>query len=166
MALFRTPEEGMVFPATRTDIKDFRQLFSGFQRHHFEEKSDFFINPKLINFDSESYFQLITDPRRKLFILRKRSVCIGMLLISIDSVPVGELQYSRTRPTIEMLYMHEKYRSQGGATKLVGAACIWAKEQGYSEIVTDVWEFSDTALKFFAEKEGFSTRSRRMYKAI
>lgn len=151
--------------ATKHDLKNFHQLFRDFQLHHYKGKSDFFVNPNVINIDLNSYLHTIDEPNRQVFFAKKNDVAVGMVMVSIIQIDIGDLQYPRSRPTIEMLVVKEKHRREGIANKLLEVACSWAKEKGYNVIVTDVWSFSDEALQFFNKNE-FNVRTRRLYKEL
>lgn len=155
----------IIRPAKLKDQRPFHEMFRLFQHHHFSARSNFFIDPKRISFSTEVYKQLIEDPQRGAFLAFEDKTVVGMLLVTICPVPVGELQYPRTRPTIEMLVVHENYRKHGVGKALVEQAYQWSRDHGYNEIVTDVWEFSDKAKSLFL-KEGFAVRTSRLFKQI
>lgn len=155
----------LIQTAKLSDLKQFHEMFHRFQLHHFKAKSDFFIDPSRITFDTNTYKQLIEDPRRRVLLAKEGKKAVGMLLISIMPIGVGELQYPRTRPTIEMVVVHENYRRHGIAKALIQEAYAWARQQGYSEVVTDVWGFSKKAVELFTA-EGFAIRSVRMFKDL
>ncbi len=154
-----------IIEAEKGDLKSFRDMFFEYQQHHFKAKSDFFINPKRIDIDLNSYLETISEPNRKVFFAKIGNLAVGMLMITILEVPVGDLQYPRSRPTIEMVVTKPKYRKKGIAQKLLDAAYNWAKQKGYHEVVCDIWSFSTDALAFF-EKQGFTVRTSRYYKSI
>ncbi len=148
-----------------SDLKDFHTMVHLFQEHHYNAKSDYFINPKHIIFDRLSYKQLIEDQNRCILFAREDNRLAGMLMITIIKVSVGDLQYPRTHPTIEMVVVQEKFRRKGVAKMLIEAAYQWSRLKGFDEVVTDVWAFSDSAMKLFAD-EGFGVRSTRLFKKI
>lgn len=66
---------------------------------------------------------------------------------------------------IESIGVKKEYRNQRIATKLIEKSIKWFKDQGYTEVDLNVFDFNQEAFKLY-EKQGFSTLRKIMTKKI
>lgn len=92
--------------------------------------------------------------------LRNDVIC-GFACVEYITQPLSAFKCERSFYHISEFGVDEKYRRQGVATELFEFMKEHAKSKRLDKIELDVWEFNDTAIKFY-ESLGFRTSWRYM----
>jgi len=93
-------------------------------------------------------------------VVRDDVIC-GFACVEYITLPLSAVTRKRSFYHISEFGVDEEYRRQGVATELFEFIKKHAKSKGLDRIELDVWEFNDTALRFY-ESLGFCTYRRYM----
>ncbi len=88
------------------------------------------------------------------------SVC-GFAVLHHIVKPENPFMYARDFLDIDEFCVDEGHRRQGIASAMIGFIRDWAKENGFTRIELNMWEFNRDALAFY-EAAGFTTYRRYM----
>ncbi len=95
----------------------------------------------------------------------------GIFIGMLDGVPVGYVfcdiikEGNGLTLYVDDLCVDESARGNGVATALMDFASAYGKEKDCRFLMLNVWEFNETAVKFY-EKYGLTTRSRHLEKTL
>ena len=103
------------------------------------------------------------DPDAAVFVAEYRGALAGIAVTVIREAPPF-LNPSRF-VLLENLAVATKCRRTGVGRKLVDAAVLWARARDMQELDLNVYEFNDSAIRFY-EAIGFRTVSRRMKRTL
>lgn len=95
-----------------------------------------------------------------LIAVRDNQIC-GFASVEYIEKPLSSYTFARKYYLIKEFGVDEKYRRQKIATELFDFIKADAKRKGYDRIELDVWQFNESAIKFY-EKVGFLTYRQYM----
>lgn len=86
---------------------------------------------------------------------------VGAAVVQFVHKPESAFQQARDFYHVEEFGVDEEYRRRGIATLLIDFMKKDAMERGFKKIELDMWEFNETALRFY-ESVGFMTYRRAL----
>nr|WP_319516141.1 N-acetyltransferase [uncultured Cohaesibacter sp.] len=95
----------------------------------------------------------------------ERGSLIGLSLVTLKTCPPGPVFPVRVMFEIDNLVVDETCRRQGIARALLAASEEWAKENGASEMLLNVYAFNEGAKRFY-ESLGFQPLRIQMVHAL
>jgi ribosomal protein S18 acetylase RimI-like enzyme len=125
---------------------------------HFKARPDLI---KKFPMNYEFVKNLIEGNTGKIFIAEENEQIIGHCIINIRVIKDHHLFHDMKNIEIDDMCIDENYRRKGVGKKLFEEVEKYAKEIGVNNIELMVWEFNQSARKFY-EYIGFKTRISRM----
>ena len=113
----------------------------------------------------EFYAQAFASPRERIFVAERAGMVVGLLHIALRDMPRQAPFIPRPYAMVEATVVAESARDMGIGRALLHHAEGWAREQGVPTLELTVWDFPGSAIPFY-EKQGYTTRLRRMRKAL
>ena len=115
------------------------------------------------NFDElKDYIHTIfNDPLKKIVVYEKNGTICAFATLSHITKPETPYSYERDFLDIDEFGVDEKFRRQGIASEMIAFIRSYAKEEGFSRLELNMWEFNSGALEFY-EAVGFKTYRRYM----
>lgn len=101
------------------------------------------------------------DPNQRIVVAERDGELCGFAVLNHIVRPENPFMLERDFLDIDEFGVDEAYRRQGVATALIAFVRAYAKEQGFSRIELNMWEFNHGALAFY-EAVGFKTYRRYM----
>lgn len=150
----------MVRFAVREDLGRVNELREQVNRVHVEGKPEFFRDNFGEPLNKHIYEMWQQDNRDILVVERNHRIC-GFACVEYVYKPENLYQKARKYYHIDEFGVDEKMRRQGVGTELFHRIRLEAEKRGFTRIELDMWEFNETALKFY-ESIGFHTYRRYM----
>lgn len=107
----------------------------------------------------------MADAASDIIIAESDGTLIGLAALFEKRVPATSGRKRQSFVEIAILVVSSRHRGRGIGRSLVDRAERWTRERGLSECELGVWEFNETALRFY-ESVGFVTARRRMSKSL
>ncbi|MBR2645800.1 MAG: GNAT family N-acetyltransferase [Clostridia bacterium] len=101
------------------------------------------------------------DPRQRIVIDECDGVLCGFAVLNHITRPENPFMRVRDYLDIDEFCVDKAYRRTGVGTELMTFIRDYAREQGFSKVELNMWEFNRDALQFY-EAIGFSTYRRYM----
>lgn len=108
---------------------------------------------------------MIADAASDIIVAESDGTLIGLAALIEKSLPAASGRKQQRFVEIAILIVSTRCRGRGIGQSLVDRAERWTSERGLSECELGVWEFNETALRFY-ERVGFVTTRRRMSKSL
>ena len=145
-------------------IEDYVRINELFwQSDYFHYENEPYIYKKTTEgYRSKEYIEeLINDKNNNLIILEKENKVIGFLYAYEEAK--GHLPFHQKRKYIVLdnIVIDEKYRNKGYGKILLDYIIEYAKKEKYNDIILNVYNFNENAIKFY-EKNGFKTITQDM----
>lgn len=138
--------------AVADDIKEINNLIKDLDEIHFLNMPNIF--EKIDNCYMESTIN-------NKFVAKYNDKVVGFLEIEVKETPQNIHLKKRKYLWIENIIVKKDYRKKGIGRLLVKKAIEFANNNNINEVELNVWEFKDSAIKFY-EMFGFDTMLRRM----
>ena len=146
--------------AVSTDIPNIIRLLEYTCNFHAKGRPDIF-KAGGKKYDSKALLAILNDKLRVIFAaITEDSYLAGFCLCEWQAFSMPFIN-EHTSLYIDDICVDETYRRQGIGKKLFAAAVEFAKESEVYAIDLNVWEFNESAIKFY-ESLGFTTRFRKM----
>ena len=110
---------------------------------------------------ADHIYTIWNDPEQKIVVSERNGVVCGFAVLHHVVKPDNPFMWERDFLDVDEFCVDEAYRRTGVATEMIDFIRSYAKEQGFSRIELNMWEFNKDALAFY-EKAGFSTYRRYM----
>ncbi len=101
------------------------------------------------------------DPEQEIVVAEREGFLCGFAVLHHVDKPENPFMYERDFLDIDEFCVDEAYRRTGVGTELMAFVSTWARENGFSKIELNMWEFNRDALQFY-EAVGFTTYRRYM----
>ena len=104
---------------------------------------------------------IFVDPEQRIVVAEENGAICGFAVLHHIVRPENPFMYVRDFLDIDEFAVDESHRRQGIASAMIAFIRDYAKEQGYSRLELNMWEFNQSALTFY-EAAGFTTFRRYM----
>ena len=101
------------------------------------------------------------NPLQKIVVAETDGIISGFAVLNHITRPENPFMYVRDYLDIDEFGVDEAFRRRGIASEIIRFVRDYAKEQGFSRIELNMWEFNSGALAFY-EAAGFKTYRRYM----
>ena len=101
------------------------------------------------------------DPGQEIVVNERDGVLCGYAVLHRINKPENPFMHKRDYLDIDEFGVDEAYRRTKVATEMMSFIREYAKEQGFTRIELNMWEFNEEALAFY-EATGFSTYRRNL----
>ena len=150
--------------AAAGDFDRIIELLRQIRKHHVRGRPDMF-RPDLIKYDPDYIKSVFEIPEKPVFIAADitggNDTAVGYAICEIINYENHKLYNDFKSFYIDDICVDEEYRHCGIGTMLFEKCRETAIEQGCYCIDLNVWEFNESAVKFYG-KCGMVTRSRKM----
>lgn len=146
--------------AVQSDIPAIQSLLLQVEKIHCDGRPDIFKDGG-VKFTNEQLAQLLCDPTRPIFCAVNDGQVVGYVFCIIAEIKNDPMLRDAKTLHIEDVCVDESCRGGGVGSLLVEYVKTYARENDFTRIDLDVWEFNDRAREFY-EKHGFSVQKRRM----
>ena len=106
-------------------------------------------------------FTIWKDPNQRIVVAEQEGKVCGFAVLNHIVRPENPFMYVRDYLDIDEFCVDENSRRQGAASAMIAFIRDWAKEQGFSRLELNMWEFNRGALAFY-EVADFKTYRRYM----
>ena len=106
-------------------------------------------------------FTIWKDPNQRIVVAEQEGKVCGFAVLNHIVRPENPFMYVRDYLDIDEFGVDENSRRQGAASAMIAFIRDWAKEQGFSRLELNMWEFNRGALAFY-EVADFKTYRRYM----
>jgi len=144
--------------ATLSDYRSFKKLQRQIHQLHVQERPDIYLNHRL---DHEQFSLILNE--KTIYLLEEDADILAYAIIQMVDEPedIRKNKQKRKIVVIDEICVEESYRSQGIGQFLFGKIILLAREVKAQAIELGVWEFNQSAIKFY-ELLGMRTKTRRM----
>lgn len=146
--------------AVQSDIPALQSLLLQVEKIHCDGRPDIFKDGG-VKFTNEQLAQLLCDPTRPIFCAVNDGQVVGYVFCIITEIKGDPMLRDAKTLHLEDVCVDESCRDGGVGSLLVEYVKTYAREHNITRIDLDVWEFNDSARKFY-EKQGFGVQKRRM----
>ena len=101
------------------------------------------------------------NPLQEIVVAETEGTVCGFAILNHITRPENPFMYVRDYLDIDEFGVDKAFRRRGIASKMISFIRDYAKEQGFSRIELNMWEFNSGALAFY-EAAGFKTYRRYM----
>ncbi len=146
--------------ATESDLPRVNALRKQVNDLHVKGKPDVFKS----GFSQELQDHIHTvfrDPQQWIAVCERDGSICGFAVLHRINKPENPFMKERDYLDIDEFCVDEAYRRTGVGTELMAFVSTWARENGFSKIELNMWEFNRDALQFY-EAVGFTTYRRYM----
>lgn len=150
----------MVRYATREELKRVNELRKIVNEVHCNGRPDIFKGGFCKELEEFIYTLWEADNSDVIVVIRDEKIC-GYACVDYVDKPESPYNLARRFYHINEFGVDEKYRRQGVATELFDFIKQEASSRDFDKIELDMWEFNESALKFY-ESVGFVTYRRFM----
>lgn len=152
--------DNMVRLAEEKDLACVNEIREQVNDIHVNGRPDIF-RPGFCKEMQELVYQMWKSENSDILVVERNGEICGMSCVEYVLKPESPYNLERKYYHIIEFAVHEKFRRQGVATELFNYIKKDAMERGYDRIELDMWEFNESARKFY-ESVGFYTYRRYM----
>lgn len=105
--------------------------------------------------------EIFADPMKKIVIYDSGGAICAFAVLNHITKPENPFMFERDYLDIDEFGVDEAIRRKGIATEMIAFIREYAKDQGFSRLELNMWEFNQDALAFY-EAIGFTTYRRYM----
>lgn len=146
--------------AVQSDIPALQSLLLQVEKIHCDGRPDIFKDGG-VKFTNEQLAQLLCDPTRPIFCAVNDGQVVGYVFCIITEIKGDPMLRDAKTLHLEDVCVDESCRGGGVGSLLVEYVKTYARENDFTRIDLDVWEFNDSAREFYI-KHGFGVQKRRM----
>ena len=146
--------------AVQSDIPAIQSLLLQVEKIHCDARPDIFKDGG-VKFTNEQLAQLLCDPTRPIFCAVNDGQVVGYVFCIITEIKGDPMLRDAKTLHLEDVCVDESCRGGGVGSLLVDYVKTYPRENDFTRIDLDVWEFNDRAREFY-EKHGFGVQKRRM----
>lgn len=109
---------------------------------------------------------LLDDPHCAIFVAcEDNGTLVGFAEVHLKEIPTSPAVVQQRSALLQTLAVTESHRHHGLGRQFMGIIEDWAREQGATRMVIEVWEFAEGPLTFY-EKLGYTTRKRTLVRPL
>lgn len=146
--------------AVQTDIPALQSLLLQVERIHCDGRPDIFRDGG-VKFTNEQLKELLSDESRPVFCAVADGRVVGYVFCIIGEISGDPMLRDAKTLHLEDVCVDESCRGSGVGGELMEFVKSYARDNGFTRIDLDVWEFNDRAREFYI-KHGFGVQKRRM----
>ena len=146
--------------AVQSDIPAIQSLLLQVEKIHCDARPDIFKDGG-VKFTNEQLAQLLCDPTRPIFCAVNYGQVVGYVFCIITEIKGDPMLRDAKTLHLEDVCVDESCRGGGVGSCLMEYVKTYARENDFTRIDLDVWEFNDSAREFY-EKHGVGVQKRRM----
>lgn len=154
-----------VRPATAQDLDAMAPLFAEVDQLHIEHHPERFRSPGFPPRTSDYLEQVLASPHQVFLVAELERRLCGLVHVAVYEAPAIPLFVPRLNGVVSDLVVAREFRGRGIGKRLLGEAEVWARNHGATSIELWVYEFNQSARRFY-EALGYGTLSRTMSKPI
>lgn len=143
----------MVRFAEEKDLERINELRKQVNDVHVHGRPDLF-KPGFCKEMRDLVYDMWGDENKNIIVSERDGVICGMVCVEYAVKPESPYNLERKIYHIQEVAVDEKFRRQGVGTELFEFIKRDAEERGFPKIEVDVWEFNESAAKFY-EAVGF-----------
>lgn len=148
------------------NMQDYQALCSIFEEgdeYHRQALPHIFMKPDGSVRTKEFISSIITNENEVLFVAESNQTIIGVVHIGIRKAPYIDIMVPRSYAVIDNIVVLDVHRGKGVGKMLMKKVHEWISSKEIKHIELHVWEFNQSAIKFY-EKLGYTTASRKMWR--
>ncbi|MCL2517772.1 MAG: GNAT family N-acetyltransferase [Oscillospiraceae bacterium] len=143
------------------DIFEITKILSQIAELHHQGRPDIFKSGTQ-KYNKEEFENILNDPNRPVFVaVDENDTVLGYCFCMVVQYAKHAVFNDYSSLYIDDFCVYESYRGQGIGKKIFMEVKEYAKQIGVYNIDLNVWEFNESARKFY-ENCGFVTQRRRM----
>ena len=146
--------------AREEDLKRVNELRRQVNDLHVAGRPDTF-KPGFCDELRDHLFTIWKDPNQRIVVAEQNGKVCGFAVLNHITRPENPFMFERDYLDIDEFAVDENSRRQGAASAMVAFIREWAKEQGFTRLELNMWEFNRGALAFY-EAADFTTYRRYM----
>ena len=146
--------------AVQSDIPAIQSLLLQVEKIHCDGRPDIFKDGG-VKFTNEQLAQLLCDPTRPIFCAVNDGQVVGYVFCIITEIKGDPMLRDAKTLHLEDVCVDESCRGRRCRQLSHEYVKTYARENDFTRIDLDVWEFNDRAREFY-EKHGFGVQKRRM----
>ena len=150
----------LIRQAGKNDIDAIQSLLMQVERIHYNGRPDIFREGG-VKFTEDELKTLLEDESRPVFCAVVDGHVVGYVFCIIGRISDNPMLRDAKTLHLEDVCVDESCRGTGVGSELIEFVKSYAKENGFTRIDLDVWEFNDRAREFYI-KHGFGVQKRRM----
>lgn len=146
--------------AKETELEQINKLRKQVNDLHVKGKPEIFkagFSEELKNYVYDVFY----NERKKIVVCDCDGIIAGFAILNHISKPESPFSYARDFLDIDEFCVDVHYRRQGIATQMIQYIQDYAKNEDFTRIELNMWEFNQEALAFY-ESIGFTTYRRYM----
>lgn len=146
--------------ATLDDFEKVKPIHKEIHDLHVEGRPDKYSSTNN-TLDKEYYKGLVTNEEGRVYIIEFENEIIAFTFLRKNSTPDREAVVKQSYVFMEDFGVNQNFREKGLGRSLFDKAIEFTKEMDASSLELGVWEFNDSAIKFY-EAMGMKTQARKM----
>lgn len=146
--------------ATFDDYEKIKPIHKEVHDLHVEGRPDKY-NPTNNTLDKEYYKGLVNNEEGRVYIIEFNNEIIAFTILRKNNTPNRETVVKQSYIFMEDFGVNKNFRKKGLGRLLFDKAIEFTREVGATSLELGVWEFNDTAIKFY-EAMGMKTQARKM----
>lgn len=147
------------------DYKALCRVFEEGDEYHRQTLPHIFKKPDGSVRTKEFISSIIGNKDEILFNAESNQTIIGVVHIGIREAPYIDIMVPRRYAVIDNIVVLKAYRGKGVGKMLMKKADEWISSKGIKHVELHVWEFNQSAIKFY-EKLGYTTACRKMWQLL
>ncbi|MBQ3265746.1 MAG: GNAT family N-acetyltransferase [Ruminococcus sp.] len=153
-------KSGTIRFAERDDLEKVNDLRRQVNELHVKGKPEVFKGgfPKEL---SEYVYEIFDDPLKKIVVYDSGGAILAFAVLNHITKPENPFMFVRDYLDIDEFGVDEANRRKGIAAQMIAFIRDFAKNEGFSRLELNMWEFNQDALEFY-EAVGFTTYRRYM----